>query len=230
MSGFNKGYLFYSSMHSDDMPLEVVEYICVYDTVQNVMVDTSFPSDLREHFRINANDGNNPTHVMDAIHRLISSKNGGMFDLPHASDVAHSYCPCYPLTLYSGHVPWDGTPYVVHFIGIDEVDTCDRKDNPLYTSIYVVMTRSSTPPARMIKALLSELRPTHIRLSELILKLDSHSGGHGRPILQGWLQKHVDFNPAYDGDIMTNKKGVFIASTVVVIIAIIYMVRVLLRF
>lgn len=214
------------------MSIDVVEYVCVFDITQNTMVDTPVPNALQ--YLCGDAKSDNPIHIMDSIHQLISSKNSGVFDLPHVSDVAYSYCPCYPLTMYSGSVPWEGTPFVVHFIGMDEANSCEKKvTNPLYTSIYVVITRSCTPPVRMFNVLLNELRPTHIRLSELIEQLDNHSGGHGKVILQGWLRERIDAT-THSGQehdmLIKNKKNVLIASTVIVIIAIIYMIRISLRF
>lgn len=205
------------------MSPEYVEYICVFDTVHDVMVDTSHPGEMdpfREH------EGKT-LHIMDTLHRVISSHSGGVFDLPHVSQTTHSYCPCYPLTMYYGHVPWTDTPFVIHFLGIDEVESCEDTNQGVYTTIYVVITRSGAPPVNTMGRLLSNLRPTHTRLIDLLQNLGNHSRDNGKDVLRGWLSTMLRSSgpdPVPATETLGSKRTILVTSAVIVAISTLYLV------
>lgn len=203
------------------MSPDYVEYICVFDTVHDVMVDTEHPEEINP-FR--HHDGKT-LHVMDAIHHVISNRANGVFDLPHVSQTTHSYCPCYPLTMYYGHVPWPDTPFVIHFIGLDEVEKCENLKGGIYTTIYVMITRSDAPPVKTMNSLLVNLRPTHTRLVDLLQNLGNHSSDNGKEVLRGWLSSMLRSTaPGSDAGAFAKKQTILLTSAVVVAVSTLYLI------
>jgi hypothetical protein len=205
------------------MLAEYVEYICVCDTTHDLKVETKHPPELK---RFHAHGGH-PVDVLGTIHRAIKTRDG-VSDLRQASQTFQTYCPCHPLTAYYGHLPWPGTPYTAHFVGLDETDSCDNDAMAgMYTTVYVMLTRSDAPPIRTITTLFDELRPTQIQLSELLQKLSDHSGGRGADVLRGWLHTLLRNDmPLASGSAArnNNKRTILVTSAVIVAISTLYLI------